>query len=138
MIEPSSTTEPEQILNDEPQNLPIRYQAFNILREAGFNKAETAKALKYSPANATILDRKLKPFDDLTSSKMVRLASKAHRMILGHFTNPDANPLKSQIDIKGSDVTKAIDRTYDRVQPIKRGDDRPASITIIQVNIDGY
>lgn len=117
--------------------LPIRYQAFEILRQSGLNQSEASKALGVTNGRGCQIEKKLKSRDDLTSSKMVKLAGKAHRMILGHFTDPSHNPLKSQIDIKGSDVTKAIDRTYDRVQPVKRSDDRPSSITFIQVNLDG-
>ncbi len=133
------TPEKTATINDNaptsPPELSPRHQGFIALRTQGFNQAETARMLGYSKANATHLEHKLKPKDDLTTSSMVRLASKAHKIILGSFVNPDK--IQSPIELKGADVSKAIDRVYDRVQPVKREESGPSHVTFISINLDG-
>ena len=93
--------------------------------------------LGFSRFNGSLIDKKLNKEYDLTSTKSLKLASLAHKKILGIFVHPDKVQNNSPIDLKGSDVTKAIDRVYDRVQPVKRSEDVGAHISFIQINIDG-
>jgi hypothetical protein len=121
----------------KPSN-PLKYEMVRVLKENGYTHREVGKGLDLTKGRISQIVRKLNQNQDLTSPKNVNLASKAHRLILGHFVNPDKVKLKSSIDIKGSDVTKAIDRSYDRFQPIKREADVSTNISFIQINIDGY
>lgn len=118
---------------------PIKYEVVKILEDSGLRNKEICKALNLTTGRVSQISKELSKNQDLTSKPNVTLASKAHRLILGHFTNPDKVKLNSTIDIKGSDVTKCIDRVYDRVQSIKRSDDvGNTNISFIEININGY
>ncbi len=116
---PQTTLEPQKITPDL-KPLPLKYEAFEILKANGLNQSDAARAIGLSKSSGTLISKKLNslsPRYDLTSKNSVKLAAKAHRKILGCFVDPNKNINDSSIDIKGSDVTKAIDRVYDRVQP---------------------
>ena len=119
------------------ENLNPKHQAYAILRNTGINQATASKMLGFTNANGCLIDKKLNKQFDLTSNKSVKLASQAHKKILDIFVHPDKQTNDSIIDIKGSDVTKAIDRVYDRVQPVKRSEDH-VSMSFIQINLDSY
>ena len=127
----------DQNTPDIPANLSPNHIAYAILRDKGFNNSDASEMLKFSRANGSIIDRKLNKRYDITTNKALKLASKAHEKILGCFVHPDKIKNDSTIDLKGSDVTKAIDRVYDRVQPVKR-DQAPSSVSFIQINLEAY
>lgn len=119
-------------------NNPIKYEVVKVLQDNGLRNGEISKALNLTTGRVSQISKQLNKNQDLTSNKNVSLATKAHRMILGHFTHPEKVKLNSSIEIKGSDVTKAIDRVYDRAQPVKRSEDVSTNISFIQINMDGY
>lgn len=122
----------------KPSN-PVKYEIVKLLKENNYTHDEVCKGLDISKGRVSQIINKLNKNQDLTSNKNVSLATKAHRMILGHFTHPEKVKLNSSIEIKGSDVTKAIDRVYDRAQPTKRSEnDVSTNISFIQINMDGY
>lgn len=119
--------------------LPLKYEAFQILRENGLNQSDAAKALGYSKGSGTLISRKLNQKDDLLSKRSVSLAAKAHRLILGSFVDPEKVKLKSSIELKGSDINKAIDRVYDRAQPlIQRSLNLNANVDFHPVALEDY
>ncbi len=118
--------------------LSPKQEAFKILRESGLNQVEASKALGITKSRGCQIQKKLNSSEDLTSKTNIRLAAKAHKKILSHFVDPNKNPLESSIYIKGSDVSKAVDRVYDRVQPIRGQDAGSTNISFYEINIEAY
>ena len=117
-----------------PQNISIKDIGVRILRDAGLTQAQTAQVIDRTRDRVNQIVRKLPKGYDLMSIKSIRLASQAHKKILDVFLGHQAN--ESPIEIKGADVTKAIDRVYDRVQPTRGSESSNTAITFIQVNLD--
>lgn len=117
--------------------IPPNHLAYAVLRSQGFNNQDASKMLKMTPSNGSRIDQKINKKYDLTSLGNVKLAVKAHRKILNLFLNPNKVKNDSGIEIKGADISKAIDRSVDRHQPIKRSEDH-SSISFIQINLDSY
>jgi hypothetical protein len=117
-------------------SLPLKHQAFAALKENGLSTTDICKALNYSRSNGTLIDRKLAKAHDLTSSINVSQAAKAHKRILQAFLHPDK--VNIPIELKGSDVSRAIDRVYDRAQPVKAQEAGAVNNTWIQVNLGEF
>ena len=127
---------PEFSKNGRP--IGERYRAFAALRQGGFTQAAAARVLGLCRASGTKIERKLGGRYDLTSSKHVKQAVRAHEKLINAFLHPEKNDIP--IDLKGTDVNKAIDRVVDRAQPLpgKGENDLPEPVQFIQINLDAY
>ncbi len=114
----------------------LRWRAFDILRKAGLNQAEASRALGLCRASGTKIERIRKKYD-LTTNKFVKQAAKAHTKLLDAFLHPESTPIP--IDLKGSDVNRAIDRVYERAEPVKKDSETgDTSISFLQINLNDY
>jgi len=126
--------------------LPINHIAYQVLRSQGFNNSEASKALKFTPANGSILNQKLKSKYDLTNNQFVKLASNVVKNVLKgtpiEVRHTDLDKSGELVEIikdihpKHSEKLQAAQMVYDRVQPLKRSEDH-VSYSFIQINIDG-
>ena len=129
--------------------LPLKYEAFQILKDNGLNQSEAAKALGYSKASGTLITRKLDQRYDLKSDRYVKLASKVIKNVLKGTAREDPKVSVT----KDGQVVNYIDKTYpshtnqiavaqmiyDRVQPlIQRSINLNASIDFHPVDLSEY
>ena len=142
--DPKDSSEELEVLTDIPEfskngrAIGERYRAFAVLRQGGFTQAAAARVLGLCRASGTKIERKLGGRYDLTSSKHVKQAVRAHEKLINAFLHPEKSEIP--IDLKGTDVNKAIDRVVDRAQPLpgKGENDLPESVTFIQINLEAF
>ena len=119
-----------------PQN-PHKYDAIQVLSAAGFNNAAIAKAFGNDRSNITVAKRNMQRNPSLKDAKRIRAALKAHDTILKAATNSKAKD-KLQFELRGADVTKAIDRVMDRVEPTKQEQSGGNTFQFFSINLSAY
>lgn len=94
-----------------PERLQAKYAVIGAALDAGIGQTAIAEGLKMPRSSVNHIARALDKKYDLTSQMYVKLAAKAQKLLL------EGKPVGEMQTVKGSDVSAAIDRVYDRVQP---------------------
>jgi predicted transcriptional regulator len=116
-----------------------RYEAIAILERNDFTVDKIARALDVSKRTVTRVKNHVLGKYDLTNKNMVSLAGKAHKAILQAAIEPDKLKQPLPFNIKGADVTAAIDRVYERVQPVIRQNlNLNASVDLAPVDVSRW
>ena len=100
-----------------PERLQEKYAIIDTCIRDGMQKSEIARGLRMSPSSVTRVAQKINSKYDIAGKSFVKLAAQAHKMVLQAASGSLKEGTDLPFVLKGSDVSAAIDRTYDRYQP---------------------